>query len=224
MFQRFKDRREAGVLLAKNLMMYAGQADAMVLGLPRGGVPIAFEVATALDLPLDVFVVRKLGVPGQQELAMGSIASGGICLVNDALIKSLQVPEVALNETIKREKAELDRRERLYRGNRPPIDVHGKTVMIVDDGLATGATMTAAITAIKGLGASHIVVAAPVASREACQDFRNMNNVSCVCGFTPEPFYGVGFWYQNFGQTSDFEVERLLARADAGGVTARHYV
>ncbi len=224
MYQRFENRREAGILLARKLRSFAGQSDTVVLALPRGGVPVAYEVAMALHLPLDVFVVRKLGAPGHEEFALGSIASGGVCLINGAFVNSLRVPETELKEIIQREQRELERRERLYRGNRPPVDVLGKTVIIVDDGLATGLTMRAAVAAIKKLDPKEIVVAVPVCAPSTCDELQDDVDVWCVCVRAREPFYAVGLWYEDFEQTSDEEVETLLARADAGGVYARHVV
>ncbi|HEX6125761.1 MAG TPA: phosphoribosyltransferase [Pyrinomonadaceae bacterium] len=224
MYQRFKNRREAGILLARKLSMYAGRSDAVVLALPRGGVPVAYEVAKALNLPLDVFVVRKLGAPGHEEFALGSIASGGVCLVDETSVKALHVPETELNEIIQREQNELERRERLYRGARPKLDVHRKTVIIVDDGLATGLTMRAAVAAIRKLHPKEIVVAVPVCAPVTCVELEHDVDVWCVCAESPEAFYAVGLWYENFDQTSDQEVQTLLARADAGRVAARHYV
>lgn len=224
MFQRFESRRAAGIQLAMKLSGFAGRSDAIVLALPRGGVPVAYEVASALNLPLDVFVVRKLGAPGHEELALGSIASGGICLIDSALANALRVSESKLKEIIEREKRELERREGLYRGNRPALDVHGKTVIIVDDGLATGLTMRAAVAAIKKLDPKEIVVAAPVCAPVTCEELHRDVDVRCVCVQSPAAFYAVGLWYENFEQTSDEEVQSLLGRAAAGNVERRHFV
>ncbi len=224
MSRRFEDRQQAGTLLAKKLSGFEGRSDVIVIGLPRGGVPVAYEVAQALDLPLDVLIVRKLGAPGHVEFAIGSLASGGICIVEENLVRSLGVSPEELNEIIEREKAELERRERLYRGGRPPLDVVGKTVIIVDDGLATGSTMRAAVEAIKKMGSKAIVVAVPVCAPLACDELERDVDIWCVCVYAPEPFYAVGLWYDKFDQTSDEEVELLLAKADAGGVSALHYI
>lgn len=223
MLQRFEDRREAGIKLARKLSSFAGRPDAVVLALPRGGVPVAYEVAKALRLPLDVFVVRKLGAPGHEETALGSIASGDICLIDDASVRAFRVPEEVLNKIITRELQELERRERLYRGDRPPLDLLGKTVIIVDDGLATGLTMRAAVTAIKRRKPKEIVVAVPVASPITCKELQADVGTWCVCVQSPEPFYAVGLWYRNFEQTSDEEVNRLLSQAGAGRDLG-HYV
>ena len=224
MLPRFKDRQQAGALLAQKLSGFAGRSDVIVIALPRGGVPVAYEVARALDLPLDILIVRKLGAPGHAEFAIGSLASGGICIVEDDLVRSLKIPPEQLNEIIEREKAELERRERLYRGRRPPIDVEGKTVIIVDDGLATGSTMRAAVKAIKQMGPKTIAVAVPVCAPTACSELERDVDVWCVCMYAPERFHAVGLWYDKFEQTSDEEVELLLAKADAGGVSAMHYI
>ena len=223
MSRRFEDRKQAGTLLAKKLSGFAGLPDAVVIALPRGGMPVAYEVARALDLPLDILVVRKLGAPGHAEFAIGSLASGGICVVEEDIVRSLRVPAAQLSEIIEREKAELERRERLYRGGRPPLDVFGKTVIIVDDGLATGSTMKAAVQAIKKMDPKAIVVAVPVCAPSTCEELERDVDVWCVCVYAPEPFYAVGLWYDKFDQTSDEEVELLLAKADVGGVSARHY-
>ena len=223
MYQGFENRRDAGTLLARKLSGYAGRSDAIVLALPRGGVPVAFEVATALRLPLDVFVVRKLGAPGHEEFAVGAIASGGVCLVDQGSVRSLHVSKAQLNAIIERERDELQRRERLYRGVRPNLDVRGKTVIVVDDGLATGLTMRAAVAAIKKLDPKEIVVAVPVCAPVTCDALQDVD-VWCVCVEAPEAFFAVGLWYRDFDQTTDQEVQSLLARADAGKVAARHYV
>lgn len=196
----------------------------MVLALPRGGVPVAYEVARALNLPMDVFMVRKLGAPGHEEFAMGAIASGGVRFIDDESVKALRVSDTALDEIVKREERELERRERLYRGNRPPISVRGKTVIIVDDGLATGSTMRSAVTAIRRLDPKDVVVAVPVCAPLTCDELQRDVDVWCVCAYAPEPFVAVGLWYEDFEQTSDEEVERLLAVVDAGGVSKRHAI
>src|SRR3979490_468904 len=207
----FRDRREAGRLLAAKLAAYANRPDVIVLALPRGGVPVAYEVARALRAPLDVFVVRKLGVPGYEELAMGAVATGGVRVLNDQLVERLGIPEDMIDAVAARERQELARRERLYRGGRPPPDVRGRTVILVDDGLATGATMHAAIQALRQQNPACIVVAVPTASRETCEEMRARAD-DVICGITPEPFDAVGRWYRDFSQTTDEEVGVLLAR------------
>lgn len=209
----YTDRREAGLALGQKLKEYAGRADTVVLALPRGGLPVAREVADALDAPLDIFLVRKLGVPWQPELAFGAIASGGVIVFNEDLTRSLRLSDAAIAEVVDRERAELERRERLYRNDRPALDLTGKTVIIVDDGLATGATMRAAVKAVKKLGPAKIIAAAPVASRSTCEELSGQPDVLCICGVEPEPFYGVGMWYRDFSQTTDEEVRTLLAAA-----------
>ena len=211
---RFADRRDAGRQLAALLRPLANEPDVIVLGLPRGGVPVAYEVAQALGAPLDVFVVRKLGVPGHEEYAMGAIASGGIRVVNHEVVRQLQIPASAVDAVERDERAELERRERRYRGAGPAPSLHDRTVVLVDDGLATGATMQAAVQAVRTQQPRRIVVAVPVASHAACDALVRQAD-SCVCVSTPEPFYGVGLWYLNFNQTTDQEVERLLATARA---------
>jgi putative phosphoribosyl transferase len=206
----FKNRSDAGRILADLLSEFKDQ-DVIVLALPRGGVPVASEVAKAIDAPLDVFVVRKLGVPGQEELAFGAIASGGVLICNEGILKELRMPPELIEFTVKREEAELLRRDELYRKGRPPLDVEGKTVIVVDDGLATGASMAAAVEALRKIKAKEIIVAVPVASKQACAELRSMENVRCICVETPEPFFGVGVWYQDFSQTTDDEVRTLLS-------------
>ena len=191
---------------------YAGRTDTLVLALPRGGVPVAFEVARALRAPLDIFLVRKLGVPGQEELAMGAIASGGVRVVNEDVVRHLGITPEVIDAVAAREQGELERRERAYRDERPAPDVRGRTVILVDDGLATGSTMRAAALALRQQGPARVVVAVPVASREACEEFRGEVD-DIVCAATPEPFMGVGRWYEDFSQTTDEEVRELLARA-----------
>ena len=208
----FSDRHEAGRVLAKHLQKYAGRPDVIVLALPRGGVPVGYEVATSLRVPLDVFVVRKLGVPGYGELAMGAIASGGVRVLNEDVVAHLPNAGEMLAAVTAEETRELERREAEYRGNRPPRDLRGKTVILVDDGLATGATMRAAATALKQRGVAACVVAVPVASPETCAELRHEVD-EVICAATPEPFYGVGQFYEDFSQTSDEEVRDLLARA-----------
>jgi predicted phosphoribosyltransferase len=209
---RFANRAEAGRRLARELATYAGRPDVLVLGLPRGGVPVAFEVARALRAPLDVFVVRKLGVPGQEELAMGAIASGGVRVVNAAIVRALRIPRAAIEAATAAETRELERRERLYRGDRPAVDVAGRTVILVDDGLATGATMQAAVSALRGRGPAAIVVAAPVAAPATCAALAGTAD-DCVCVLRPPELRGVGLWYEDFSQTEDAEVRALLDQA-----------
>jgi predicted phosphoribosyltransferase len=218
MWERFANRHEAGRLLARKLLSYRGDRDAVVLGLPRGGVPVAYEVARELDLPLDVFMVRKLGVPGHEEFAFGSIAMGGTRFINTSVVRSLRMTDEAISRVVESEELELARREKLYRAGRPDLDVNGKKVIIVDDGLATGSTMRAAVTALRKMGPTEIVVAVPVCSPEACTDLDNGVDTWCVCVQAPEPFYAVGLWYENFEQTTDDEVRYLLARAGSVGV------
>jgi erythromycin esterase-like protein/predicted phosphoribosyltransferase len=207
----FHDRAEAGRQLAAKLAAYTNRPDVLVLGLPRGGVPVAYEVARALGAPLDVFIVRKLGVPGYEELAMGAVATGGVRVLNEALVKRLGIPDYVIEAVAAREQEELKRRERLYRGGLPPPDVRGRTVILVDDGLATGATMQAAIRALRQQHPARIVVAVPIASREACEELREEVD-DVICAVTPEPFHAVGLWYEDFSQTTDQEVREILAR------------
>jgi putative phosphoribosyl transferase len=212
MVPRYRNRTEAGRRLAAELWGYANRPDVMVLALPRGGVPVAYEVARALNAPLDVFIVRKLGLPTHPELAMGAIASGGIRLIDEAAVRSFGVTDPQIAAVAAAEEQELERRERRYRNGRPPPDVTGKTAILVDDGLATGATMAAAAAALRALGPARLVVAVPVASPETCNAFREITD-DIVCAQTPEPFYAVGLWYEDFSQTSDEEVQELLERA-----------
>ena len=218
MERRFADRVEAGRALADALAARGGATDTIVLGLPRGGVPVAYEVAVALGLPLDVLVVRKLGLPWQPELAMGAIASGGALVVNDEVVRYLGGQDDAFEAVRRREQVELERRERDYRGDRPPLAVRGLTGILVDDGLATGATMEAAVRALRALGAIEVAVAVPVASREARDRIAAVAD-EVVCLATPMLFSAVGQWYRDFGQTSDEEVRELLARAHARHTT-----
>jgi putative phosphoribosyl transferase len=214
MTHRFRDRADAGRRLAAVLQHYAGRPDVLVLALPRGGVPVAYEVARALGAPLDIFVVRKLGVPGQPELAMGAIATGGVRVLNRDVVEALGIPPQILDAVAQREQTELERREREYRGARPAPDVQGKVVILVDDGLATGATMRAAAMALKSEQPARVVVAVPTAAREACDDFRaDVDEV--VCAQTPPMFGAVGMWYDDFRETSDEDVRDLLNRAAA---------
>jgi predicted phosphoribosyltransferase len=209
---RFRDRRDAGCLLAARLAAYTHRPDVIVLALPRGGVPVAYEVARALDAPLDVFVVRKLGVPGHEELAMGAVATGGVRVLNEPVVQSLRIPGHVIDAVAAREEEELRRRERLYRADRPPSDVRGRTVILIDDGLATGATMQAAVEALRQQEPARIVVAVPTGSPETCEALRGQVD-EVVCAVTPEPFFAVGLWYEDFSQTTDEEVRELLARA-----------
>lgn len=209
---RFRDRAEAGRTLARLLSHYAGRDDVIVLALPRGGVPVAAEVAKELGAPLDVFLVRKLGVPGHEELAMGAIASGGVLVLDEGVLRWLGISEEQIQKALARELDELRRREVAYRDGRPLPDLEGKTVILVDDGLATGASMQAAARAVRRHEPARIVVAVPVASRATCDQFRDDVD-EVVCAVTPEPFYAVGNWYADFSQTSDEEVRELLERA-----------
>ena len=209
---QFQDRTHAGKSLAGKLERYRDNPDVIVLALPRGGVPVAFEVAKALNAPLDVFIVRKLGVPGHAEYAMGAIASGGVRVMNPD-VAGLQIPDSAIEAVAAREQKELQRRERLYRGDRPPLELAGRIVILVDDGLATGSTMRAAALAVKQQKPARSVVAVPVAAPDTCEQFRaEVDEV--VCAITPEPFRAVGLWYRDFTQTTDDEVHALLAATD----------
>jgi putative phosphoribosyl transferase len=209
---RFRDRAEAGRLLADLLHDYAGRDDVIVLALPRGGVPVGYEVAKALGAPLDVFVVRKLGVPGHEELAMGAIASGGLLVFDQQLIGSLGISDSEIQRAVAAELRELERREAAYRGGRGALDLAGKTVILVDDGLATGSTMRAAALAVRQLRPARVVVAVPVAAAQTCDEFRDEVD-EIVCAVTPKPFHAVGLWYEDFSQTSDEEVKELLEQS-----------
>ena len=211
--QRFLNRREAGKRLAEQLAKYGSRQDVIVLALPRGGVPVAYEVARALRAPLDVFVVRKLGVPGYEELAMGAIGTGNTRVLNDDVVGALQIPAQVIDRVAAEENRELARRERLYRGGRALPDLSGKTVILVDDGLATGATMHAAIQSLRQHRPGRIVVAVPTAAPDTCEELKKEVD-EVVCAVTPQPFHGVGYWYQDFSQTSDEEVRELLGRAE----------
>ena len=208
----FRDRAEAGRHLASQLTEYAGRDDVLVLALPRGGVPVAYEVARALSAQLDIFLVRKLGVPGHEELAMGAIASGGVRVLNNDVVDYLQIPKEVIDEVAEVETQELKRRAREYRGDRPEPEVQGKTVILIDDGLATGSTMRAAAAALRQKNPAKIVVAVPVSAPQTCNEYR-MGVDEIICVATPEPFYGVGQWYLDFSQTTDEEVRDLLQRA-----------
>jgi putative phosphoribosyl transferase len=209
----FSNRAEAGELLAARFADLADRDDVIVLGLPRGGVPVGYQVARSLRVPLDVFVVRKLGVPGREELAMGAIASGGVRLLNHDVVDPLGIPATVIDQVARREQAELERREALYRGDQPPISLPGKTVILVDDGLATGSTMRAAVAAIRHQEPARIIVAVPVGAALTCTE---MNAVAddVVCLRTPDPFVAVGLWYRDFSETPDSEVRALLGRTD----------
>src|ERR671924_218318 len=211
----FRDRRDAGRKLAQELLHYAHRSDVIVLALPRGGVPVAYEVALALNAPLDIFIVRKLGLPGQEELAIGAIASGGIRVLNEDLVRMLNLSEKVIEHVAQRELQELQRREQSYRGNRPAPEVHDQTVILIDDGLATGASMRAAVAGLRVQNPKRIVVAVPTAAPETCDAFQSEVD-EMVCAVTPEPFLGVGRWYEDFSQTTDDEVRELLARAEEG--------
>lgn len=209
---RFRDRTHAGRRLAEELRPYATRPNLLVLALPRGGVPVAVEVTEALNAPLDIFLVRKLGLPGHEEYAMGAIASGGIRVINEELVATLSIPESVIDAVAEREQRELERREREYRGDRPKPALRGQTVILVDDGLATGASMRAAVEALRTEHPERLVVAVPVAAPETCDAFRDLVD-DIVCAITPEPFQAVGLWYDDFSQTTDDEVRELLARA-----------
>jgi len=205
----FHDRADAGRILAAELAGYAGRSDVIVLALPRGGVPVAYEVARALGAPLDVFLVRKLGLPGHEELAMGAIASGGIRVINEDVIRAYNVSDAEIETVTAVEQQELERRERIYRDNRPLPPLHDHTVILVDDGLATGSTMRVAVLALRQESPARIVVAVPVAAAETCDEFHTLVD-DVVCAETPSPFYAVGLWYEDFAQTTDEEVHDLL--------------
>jgi putative phosphoribosyl transferase len=205
----FTDRREAGQALAASLRAYRGQQGVVVLALPRGGVPVAFEVAEALDAPLDIFVVRKLGMPGHPEYAIGAIASGGVRVLSEEAIRWHGIPAVQIEAVARQELAELQRREREYRQGRPLIDLEHRTVILVDDGLATGSSMRAAVQAVRMHRPARVVVAVPVGARDTCEEFADIADET-VCARTPEPFSAVGLWYRDFSQTTDEEVQTLL--------------
>ncbi len=214
MIQQFHDRREAGARLAEDLAEYAGRRDVHVLALPRGGVPVGYEVASALGLPLNVFIVRKLGVPGHEELAMGAIASGGVRIINDDIVNQLGISDHVIATTAALEQAELERRERRYRTRHSLPDLRYRTVLLVDDGLATGSSMMAAVAALRAHEPDAIVVAAPVGSAESCAALRRMAD-SLFCSIIPPIFDSVGSWYESFPQVTDDEVHDLLARAES---------
>jgi len=212
MERTFSNRTEAGRLLAEKLVKYAGRADVIVLGLPRGGVPVAYEVAKRLGVPLDVFIVRKLGVPGFEELAVGAIASGGVRVLNQDVMRALPNAEATIESITARETAELERREQSYRAGRPAPELRDRIGILVDDGLATGATMRAAVKALRHRGAAKIVVAVPVGPPDTCREFEGEADET-ICASVPEFFQAVGQYYEDFSQTSDDEVRELLARA-----------
>jgi putative phosphoribosyl transferase len=216
MEERFRDRHDAGRRLAAILGPYAGREDVLVLALPRGGVPVGYEVARALGAPLDVMQVRKLGVPGHEELAMGAIASGGVRILSESVVEALSIPERVIATVAAAEEQELDRRERTYREGRPFPEVRGRTVILVDDGLATGSTMRAAAVALRAQGAGRLVAAVPVAPKETCDALRDLMD-DVICAVTPEPFLAVGEWYDDFSQTSDADVRNLLRLAAQPG-------
>jgi putative phosphoribosyl transferase len=208
----FQDRFEAGRVLASRLRDLRDRTDIVVLALPRGGVPVGYEVATALHAPLDVFVVRKLGAPGQEELAMGALGSGGVTVLNRRVVQALGLTQSEIDTAVHREERELERREREYREGRPPLDVNGRTAILVDDGLATGSSMRVAVAALLEKSPAEIVVAVPVASQETCSELAGEVD-RLVCISTPEPFLAVGQWYRDFSQTTDEQVRELLRRS-----------
>ncbi|HLV21996.1 MAG TPA: phosphoribosyltransferase family protein [Polyangiaceae bacterium] len=208
----FTDRRDAGRKLGRELQRRGETAEAVVLGLPRGGVPVAAEVAAVLGAGLDVFLVRKLGVPGQEELAFGAIASGGLRTLNHDVVQALGIPERVIDAVAAREQRELERRESAYRDGRPPAAVDGETVIVVDDGLATGASMRVALAALRRLGPKRLIAAVPIAPADTCSALLEIAD-EVVCAETPQPFYGVGQWYADFSQVSDDEVRAALERS-----------
>lgn len=211
--ERFRDRSEAGRQLAQKLMAYKDHPDVIILALPRGGVPVAYEVATALNAPLDIFIVRKLGLPGREELAIGAIASGGIRVLNEDILHILNIDDELIEYVAQQEWQELQRREHDYRGDRPAPDVHDRTVILIDDGLATGASMRAAVAGLRVQHPARIVIAVPTAAPETCDAFEfDVDEIVCV--MAPKPFYGVGRWYEDFSQTTDEEVRMLLEEAN----------
>jgi len=209
----FVNRSDAGKRLAQELFEYKDRDDVVVLALPRGGVPVAFEVAQALGAPLDIFLVRKLGVAGQEELAMGAIASGGVRVLNTEILQALHVSEREINDAVQRETHELQRREKEYRGDRPYLNLRDKTVILIDDGLATGASMRAAVEGVRIQQPVKVIVAVPTGSVEACQQMEQVAD-EVVCEQTPQPFYGVGMWYGDFTQISDQQVRELLEQSE----------
>jgi putative phosphoribosyl transferase len=208
---KYFDRYEAGKVLAEYLNNYTNKPNTIVLALPRGGVPVAYEVAKALSIPLDIFIVRKLGTPNHEELAMGAIATGGILVFNDDIIQELDIPKKQIDEVIRRESQELNRRNKKYRGNRTFPDIEGKTIILVDDGIATGATIKAAIKALRLQHPASIIVAVPVAAISTCEEIASTVD-KIICPLAPKHFNAVGAWYENFSQTEDEEVHELLAK------------
>lgn len=219
MQRQYRNRTEAGQLLAERLGAYANRPDVLVLGLARGGVPVAFEVATALHAPLDVMVVRKLGLPGEEELAMGAIGPGGVRVLNQEVVGALLVPPMIIDKVAAEEQRVLEQRQRTYRDDRPAPDLHGRTVILVDDGLATGATMQAAVQAAHRQGATHVVVAVPVGAAASCAELKPQVD-RLICLMTPKAFGAVGLWYADFTPTSDNEVRMLLAHGAASAASA----
>jgi putative phosphoribosyl transferase len=213
MIETLRNRTEAGQLLAKKLTAYANRSDVLVLGLPRGGVPVAFEIATAINAPLDICIVRKLGVPGHEELAMGAIAMGGVMVLNEEVVRGAKIAQPIIERVAAREKRELARRDRLYRGDRPFPELRGLTVILVDDGIATGSTLQAAIAIVERQQPKSIVVAVPVAPQSTCDELKGQVD-EVVCLMMPEPLRAIGLWYDDFLPTSDAEVQDLLARAE----------
>jgi predicted phosphoribosyltransferase len=213
--ERFTDRFEAGRILAAHLQAFKDRDDVVVLALPRGGVPVAHEIAQSLDVPLDVFVVRKLGLPGHRELAMGAIGSGGVRVLNDEIVNWFGVPAEVIDQVTREEQAELERREATYREGRAPLSLKNKIVILVDDGLATGSTMKAAVLAVRAHQPARLVVAVPVGAPETCREFEGIADV-VICARTPDPFSAVGLWYRDFSQTTDEEVRDLLQPLGVG--------
>jgi len=208
----FKDRRDAGRKLAQKLSAYANRSDVIALALPRGGVPVAYEVALALNAPLDIFTVRKLGLPGHEELAMGAIASGGARVINQDVVRTFSIPQGVVEAVAKQELKELERRERAFRGDREMREIHDRTAILIDDGLATGASMQAALMGLRARDPARIVVAVPTAPLETCEAFQQLVD-EMICTTTPEPFYGVGQWYEDFSQVTDEQAQALLEQA-----------
>lgn len=219
-WQRFADRRAAGAELAARLEHLKGRDDVVVLALPRGGVPVAFEVARALGAPLDIFVVRKLGVPGHAELAMGAIASGGVRVLNDDVVSWYGIPIGVIDRVAREEQKELERREAAYRDGRPPVELAGRVVVLVDDGLATGSSMKAAVNAVRAHAPARIIVAVPVGAPDTCRQLARIAD-EVMCARTPEPFSAVGLWYRDFSQTSDEEVRELLHESPVAAARSR---
>ncbi len=215
----YRDRRDAGRKLASRLLRRVGRSAVAVLALPRGGVPVGYEVARSLGAPLDVFLVRKLGAPGHEELAMGAIASGGVRILNDDVVEALKIPDEVVEAVAEREGFELARREREYRASRPAVPVRERTVILVDDGLATGASMRAAVVGVRRQGPARVIVAVPTAARESCHAIEPLVD-EVVCASTPEPFFGVGAWYEDFAPTPDKEVKALLAQSPTQNLAA----